>query len=41
MKKQYEQFELKICMLEEDIVRTSTINDPYDDGYSDPNIQFN
>lgn len=41
MKKQYEQFVLKICMLEENIVRTSTIDDPYNDEYKDPNIQFN
>lgn len=40
MKKQYEKIELNICILHEEIVRTSTIDDPYNDDYRDPNIQF-
>lgn len=40
MKKQYEKIVLNICVLHEEIVRTSTIDDPYNDDYRDPNIQF-
>ena len=40
MKKQYETIVLKICLLREDIIRTSALDDPYDDDYQDPNIQF-
>lgn len=40
MKKQYEKIALDIYILPEEIVRTSTIDDPYNDDYRDPNIQF-
>ena len=40
MKKQYEKILLNVCVLEEDIVRTSTLDDPFDDGYKDPNIDL-
>jgi len=40
MKKRYEKLVLSICILEEEIVRTSAFDDPYDDDYQDPNIQF-
>lgn len=41
MKKQYEDLMLKICIMQEDIVRTSVVDDPFDDDYQDSNIQFN
>ena len=40
MKKQYEKIALDIYILPEEIVRTSAIDDPYNDDYRDPNIQF-
>ncbi len=40
MKKQYEEIVLNICIFQEDIVRTSTIDDPFDDDYQDPNLDF-
>ena len=38
MKKQYEEMVLAVCVLKEDIVRTSANRDPFDDEYQDPNI---
>ena len=40
MKKQYEEIVLNICILKEDVIRTSALSDPFDDGHQDPNIQF-
>ena len=40
MKKPYEDIVLNICVFNEEIVRTSTLDDPYDDGYQDPNLDF-
>ena len=40
MKKQYEEFELTVFVLEQEIVRTSTGGDPFNDGYEDPNLNF-
>ena len=41
MKKSYEEMVLNICILEEEIVRTSTLDDPFNDDYKDPNIFSN
>ncbi len=41
MKKQYEELILNICMMQTDVVRTSAIDDPFDDDYQDSNLQFN
>ena len=41
MKKQFEELELKICIMQTDVVRTSAVDDPYNDDYQDPNLQFN
>jgi hypothetical protein len=38
MKKQYEEIVLNICILKEDVIRTSALSDPFDDEYRDPNI---
>lgn len=41
MKKQYEELILKIYIMQTDVVRTSVIDDPFDDDYQDSNLQFN
>lgn len=41
MKKQYEELIVRICVWQEEIIRTSTIGDPFDDDYQDPNLDFN
>ena len=38
--KLHERKEPCFCVFNEDIVRTSTLDDPYDDGYQDPNLDF-
>ena len=38
MEKRYEEPLLTILLLEEEIVRTSTGKDPFDDDYQDPNL---
>ena len=40
MKKQYEELQLTVFVLEQEIVRTSTSEDPFNDGYKDPNLNF-
>ncbi len=40
MSKDYEKPRITVLFLQDEIVRTSMVNDEYDDGYQDPNIQF-
>ena len=40
MKKQYEELELTVFVLEQEIVRTSAGADPFNDGYEDSNLNF-
>ncbi len=40
MNKTYEKLNIVIRFLEEEIVRTSMVDDAYDDDYRDPNIDF-
>ena len=39
-KKQYEELLIEIINIQEDVIRTSTGNDTFDDGYQDPNLNF-
>ena len=39
MKKIYEEPNLTVLLLQDEIVRTSTGKDPFDDDYNDPNFQ--
>ena len=40
MKKQYEKILIQILFLDDDIVRTSSLDDPFDDSYQDPNLDY-
>ena len=40
MKKQYEKILIQILFLDDDIVRTSSLDDPFDDSYKDPNLDY-
>lgn len=40
MNKQYETIQITILYMQEEIVRTSTGCDGFDDDYKDPNINF-
>ena len=40
MKKQYDKILIQIFFLDEDIVRTSSLDDPFDDSYKDPNLDY-
>lgn len=39
MNKYYEEPNLTVLFLQDEIVRTSTGKDPFDDDYNDPNFQ--
>lgn len=40
MKRQYEELLMEIISIQEDVIRTSTGKDPFDDDYQDPNLNF-
>lgn len=40
MKRQYEELLMELISIQEDVIRTSTGNDPFDDSYQDPNLNF-
>ena len=40
MKRQYEELLIEIISIQDDVIRTSTGGDPFDDSYQDPNLNF-
>ena len=40
MKRQYEEWLMEIISIQDDVIRTSTGGDPFDDDYQDPNLNF-
>ena len=39
MKRQYEEWLMEIISIQEDVIRTSTGGDSFDDNYQDPNLK--
>lgn len=40
MKRQYEEWLMEIISIQGDVIRMSTGDDPFDDSYQDPNLNF-
>ena len=40
MKRQYAELLMEIISIQEDVIRTSTGSDPFNDSYQDPNLSF-
>ena len=40
MKRQYEEWLMEIISIQDDVIRTSTGGDPFDDSYQDPNLNL-
>ena len=40
MGKNYQELQMDVIDLQNDVVRTSTGADPFEDGYKDPNLNF-
>ena len=40
MKRQYEEWLMEIISIQDDVIRTSTGVDSFDDGYQDPNLNL-